>query len=287
MKDGSGRGHPGRPDFAAYRDNTPTGDPVKEARRPHMEEIFATLAAAGIARNDLYLAWDFTVASERNLTERLLFMRDDALRAARASAAPAFTVTTVENEVDANIFRRVTGTYRGRALRRLDDAAGAVRSSTRNGLPIHQATPQTAPFHCIIPRAALANAVATAVPARALDLRPRPARLEHRGQRRQRPRHGERAQLRLLRHQVDRHVERGHRTNAVSILQELREASRTSPTGCSRRWSNQLFLARLMIHPDGFVSDPAFQDALGQSRSSTPAPSSTTATARAASSAAR
>src|SRR4029450_9614816 len=26
---------------------------------------------------------------------------------------------------------------------------------------------------------------------------------------------------------------------------------------------DQLFLARLMIHPEGFVSDPAFQDAFG------------------------
>ena len=45
--------------------------------------------AAGIARNDLYLAWDFTVASQRNITERLLFMRDDAF-AALGSAAPSF-----------------------------------------------------------------------------------------------------------------------------------------------------------------------------------------------------
>ena len=60
---------------------------MKEARRPHMEDLFTTLAAAGIARDDLYLAWDFTVASERNLTERLLFIRDDALRAPRLGGA--------------------------------------------------------------------------------------------------------------------------------------------------------------------------------------------------------
>ena len=40
--------------------------------------MFATLADAGIARDDLYLAWDFTIASERNLTERMLTIRDDA-----------------------------------------------------------------------------------------------------------------------------------------------------------------------------------------------------------------
>ena len=43
-----------------------------------MKPLFATLAEAGIARDDLYLAWDFTVASERNLSERMLHIRDDA-----------------------------------------------------------------------------------------------------------------------------------------------------------------------------------------------------------------
>ena len=46
-----------------------------------MERLFATLQRAGIARNSLYLAWDFTVASERNLSERALSIRDDAFAA--------------------------------------------------------------------------------------------------------------------------------------------------------------------------------------------------------------
>ncbi|MGH9026431.1 MAG: hypothetical protein ACRDWD_10020, partial [Acidimicrobiia bacterium] len=43
-----------------------------------MEQLFGTLGDAGIDREGLYLAWDFTVASEDNLTERLVAMRDDA-----------------------------------------------------------------------------------------------------------------------------------------------------------------------------------------------------------------
>ena len=93
-------------DFLAYRDGTPTGDVAKEARRPHMEDVFATLAAAGIARNDLYLAWDFTVASRESLTKRALAIRDDAFAALGDTdlgdltvdgVAPAFTVV---NAVD-------------------------------------------------------------------------------------------------------------------------------------------------------------------------------------------
>ena len=47
-------------------------------RRPHFEEIFSTLEGAGIARGDLYLAWDFTVASDENNSGRELSMRNDA-----------------------------------------------------------------------------------------------------------------------------------------------------------------------------------------------------------------
>ena len=63
MRDANGNIIAPDADFLAFRDNIPTGDPVKEARRPHMEALFTTLAAAGVPRANLYLAWDFTVAS--------------------------------------------------------------------------------------------------------------------------------------------------------------------------------------------------------------------------------
>ena len=75
-----------------------------------MERIFTDLAAAGIVRDDLQLAWDFTVASEHNLSERLLHIRDDAF-ATLGDAVPVFTVTSVENNADEYIYRRIRGTY--------------------------------------------------------------------------------------------------------------------------------------------------------------------------------
>ena len=48
----------------------------------------------GVERDELYLAWDFTVASTRNLSQRMLHIRDDAF-ASLAGAAPHFTVTQV------------------------------------------------------------------------------------------------------------------------------------------------------------------------------------------------
>ncbi len=50
------------------------------ARQLHYRKrILPQLHRAGVSRKDLYLAWDFTVASTRSLTATSLFMRDDAL----------------------------------------------------------------------------------------------------------------------------------------------------------------------------------------------------------------
>jgi hypothetical protein len=65
--------------FKLYRtENQVTENELIESRRAHFEEIFKVLADAGISRDDLYMAWDFTVSSGRNLTERMLDIRDDA-----------------------------------------------------------------------------------------------------------------------------------------------------------------------------------------------------------------
>ena len=106
LKNAAGASIAPNADFLAYRDGIPTGDAAKEARRPHMEQIFATLADAGIARDDLYLAWDFTVASRESLTKRALAIRDGAFGVLGdtnladgevAGDAPTFTIT---NAVD-------------------------------------------------------------------------------------------------------------------------------------------------------------------------------------------
>ena len=85
------------PGFEGYRSGA-----VTDARSDHMDSLFATLEAVGIARGDLHLAWDFTVASERNLSERSLHIRDDAFASLGdtdlsdvrvAGAAPVFEIT--------------------------------------------------------------------------------------------------------------------------------------------------------------------------------------------------
>ncbi|HUE59901.1 MAG TPA: hypothetical protein VMO88_09990 [Acidimicrobiales bacterium] len=112
------------PAFVAYRNGTAApGDP----RAAHMNAVFTNLAEAGWNRSSLYLAWDFTTASTTSVTGRLLTLRDGAFGQLGQSAAnsaqgvlspeskaPAFAVSSVTNftvQQNARIARQVTGTF--------------------------------------------------------------------------------------------------------------------------------------------------------------------------------
>jgi hypothetical protein len=79
MKDSSGAPIESPAGFRLYRDKIPTNVAAVESRRSHFTQLFTTLGDAGIGRKNLYMAWDFTVASTRNISERMLSIRDDAL----------------------------------------------------------------------------------------------------------------------------------------------------------------------------------------------------------------
>lgn len=65
--------------FRVYRDNLPTKQDVVENRRAHMDGVIDDLVnKAGVDRSSLYMAWDFTVASEKSTTGRATEIRDDA-----------------------------------------------------------------------------------------------------------------------------------------------------------------------------------------------------------------
>jgi hypothetical protein len=110
------------PAFRVYRDNVITQDPAIENRRPHMDSLISTLEQDGIPRSGLYMAWDFTVASQHSLAGRALAIRDNALQqlgdtnpgnGSIDGNAPTFHVTSVLNTGDpglpANTLRLVDG----------------------------------------------------------------------------------------------------------------------------------------------------------------------------------
>ncbi|MGH1345453.1 MAG: hypothetical protein ACRBN8_28070 [Nannocystales bacterium] len=95
--------------FAALRDLTEAGDPELGSRRPLYADIFARLGDAGVERDTLQLAWDFTTASDTNNTERLVHMRDVAL--AEVGDAPGFELIEVTTDFDPRIAYHIEGRF--------------------------------------------------------------------------------------------------------------------------------------------------------------------------------
>lgn len=98
LRDSEGQLIASTPGFSLCRDqaNSPLRQlPAVAQRCAALDDVMQTLKnKVGIDPKSLYSAWDFTVASERSLTGRLVGMRDQAL----ASGTPDFTITAVEDQ---------------------------------------------------------------------------------------------------------------------------------------------------------------------------------------------
>lgn len=96
--------------FRALRDGEPSEVAEIEARRSHFEDIFATLDTAGVDRDTLVEAWDFTTASGEGAWGEVVALRDDALERI-GERGIGCTVESVEEDVNAEVWRRIRGTY--------------------------------------------------------------------------------------------------------------------------------------------------------------------------------
>jgi hypothetical protein len=238
--------------FRAYRDRLESDVPTVEERREQFEFVFRDLDKAGIARDDdLFLAWDFTVASTRSLSERLLHMRDEAMGTLGEDGAPPFTVTEVVDEGAARIVR---GTYEVPRFLTGDGGPGSMMNYNQRGdLPEANGV-QTASFVCTVPTGATAA---------------NPARIALYG-------HG-------LLGSAEEAVGLGQVAAAVNVgfcathwigmsTEDIPFAAEVlGDLGQFPAWAdrlqqghlNFLFLGRLVRSPAGFVTDPAFQDGTG------------------------
>ena len=242
--------------FRAYRDRLRSDVREVEVRRPDMERIFGELERAGVEREDLVLAWEFTVISTGDLTAPLLRMRDDAFRRLDG-ASPAFTVARDEVPAGAS-YRLIEGTYEVPLYLTGDGTAGNGLNLDRRGRPTVNGT-WSAVYRCMIPAVATAES-----PGRGLIYG-----------------HGllgTRSQVtstgpRLLAENHN-HVVCG--TDLIGMAAEdvphavrvLGDAS-LFPTLADRLLQghlNTLFLGRLMRHAEGFAAHPAFQDDTGAAR---------------------
>ena len=247
--------------FRAYRDRLQSNVPAVEEQRGRFDRVFSDLSRFGVRRDELYLAWDFTIASERNLSERVLHMRDDAF-ANLGEDAPAFDVTLVEDDFDDRVVRPISGTFEVPNYMTGAGEPGSRLNYGANGLPQENGT-CTAVFRCIVPRSALSGGSGPAVPARASLYG-----------------HGLLGSEREVSAGNVRSMANEHNfvfcatkwigmseddvANAINILGNL-SGFPTLADRTQQGFLNALFLGRLMIHVDGLSSHPAFQDDEGNS----------------------
>jgi hypothetical protein len=125
-----------------------------------MPDILARLKRAGVKRKGLYLAWDFTIASRKNLTQRLLSIRDRSFAALGdrnlrdlkvAGAPPKFTITSTRDLP--GIGRRIAGTVETPCwLNRPGCPPGSRFKLDKRGLPVRMpGNVYDAPFVCVVP----------------------------------------------------------------------------------------------------------------------------------------
>jgi hypothetical protein len=232
------------------------------ARRGELWSLFR----AGVSLRGAYRVWDFTVASERSLAGRMLHIRDDAfaqlgdhnLRDLTVQgSAPSFTIDSVTDLTpaqDDRIARRVDGTMTVPCYLTNGCAPGGQFTFDTHGLPEQHGT-TTATFTCRIPRSALDPADPP---------KGRPSLYGH----------GllgspDEVNADNVRSMANEHnfvfcatAWAGFSAQDIgNVVGTISDFSRfnTVADRMQQGFLNQLFLGRLMIHPQGLSSTAAFQ----------------------------
>src|SRR3954454_10492714 len=283
LRDASGKVIPARKPFAALRDK-----PDARYRR-----IFRTLARHGIRSRSLYLAWDFTVASAKSIAGRMLAVRDDAFAQLGdrnladlkvAGRAPQFTIDkVVEAACGAGV--PVDDLNQGLVARCPDTNEKIVRDVQGSMIvPCYLSTPGCAPAHSHFILGADGKPVQVPGNVMKVDFECRiPKTALEQGAGSSRPSlygHGlfgsldEVRQGQLQDFGVEHNLTfcatdwAGMATpdipNVATILTDLSNFN-TLADRVQQGMLNFLYLGRLMIHPDGLSTGPAFQDAGGKS----------------------
>jgi hypothetical protein len=123
--------------FAKILEGKSLSHPLAERVEGGYDAIFGSLAAAGLPKEELVLAWDFVTASDEFLTSDLMSMREQALKSL------AETTYTYDLELlpanGPDVHRLVAGTYNTPLFMSdvEDDKATIVRDDA--GLPVMQA----------------------------------------------------------------------------------------------------------------------------------------------------
>ena len=276
LRNSSGRVIEAPAGFRYYRDDLPSKNAAINGQRPRFRPIFRQLRESGVQRSNLYLAWDFTTASDMNNAARMLHIRNDAFADLGDSDLDDGTPTggtvpfTITEQIDYlpcsagdpgcqageddQIIRRVRGTYQVPCYLTRACEAPARFALDANGMPTQQGT-YDANFDCIIPRDGVGGASARAAN--------RPSIYGH----------GLLGSANEVGSSSQKTIAVAHGfvlcatdeigfasedvPNTIGILNNLARFPELTDR-VQQGLLNELLLGRLMIRPSGFVTDPAF-----------------------------
>lgn len=264
--------------FRALRDKRRTGSKAIKQRRRSMKRVFRAVKRAGIARRELVLAWDFTVASRASTTGPMLHMRDEAFAALGDKdladlkpdgTSPPFTISRDEltPATDLEIARVIEGTVTVPCyLENAGCAVGKGFARGADGLP-EQRTGNTyaAPFRCVIPRDVPAGGGRALLYGHGLLGNPLDSR------------DSAQAQLKTLAHQQGFTVcgtywsglsaanDNEDTAQAAAAIQDLSKFGAITDR-LQQGMLNMLFVGRAMVAADGFRAHPAFAGAFDASQ---------------------
>ena len=246
--------------FAALK----RGKGAKRLRKRY-KGIFKTLKRAGIAKGNLTLAWDFTIASERGLTARMLKIRNNAFAQLGdknladgkvEGSAPKYTITKVVDNPDAQILRRISGTFQVPCYLNVQGCPPGARfhysSKAKDALPTQlPGNTQTATFECAIPRAALTSPAHAALYGH--GLLGGPDEIDGTGVKAMSQEHDFAFCATAWSGMSAEDI-----PNAVKLLGNLAGFSSLADRN-QQGFLNQMYLGRLLIHPNGLTANPAFK----------------------------
>lgn len=138
------------PLFEALRDGLATDLPQLEALRPGYEDIFTALDSAGIARDDLQLAWDFTTIPQEPL-QRDARQVMPAIVPMVESGDLGFTVDSVEEDLEGPVRYVLRGTFEVPNCMTGDAGPGELLNRP-NGVDVECSGTVSAPFVIAVPK---------------------------------------------------------------------------------------------------------------------------------------
>jgi hypothetical protein len=255
--------------FRLCRDEAEIKDPAVLYRCNTLKkDVFPALGQHGIARDGLYMAWDFTVASTESLTGRALSIRDDAFERLGdedlsdlqvEGESPEFTIDRVDNYTPAQnpeIMRHVRGRLLNVPCYLNQD--GCPTGSTfsfdaQDRLTWNPEFTTEVPFRCNIPRSAVSGDEV---------VESRPSLYGH-------GLLGSLSQVNSPYKQAFEHNVLFCAVNwagfssedvpsVISSLVDLSNFNKATDR-MQQGFVNFMMVGRAMIHPQGFNTDPAFQ----------------------------